>query len=110
MRHHTQWPGRGCPRQQPGYDTALTYRALATGLSALLLEACQHNTQAVPVVLSDGSEEPLSVLKMHLADAMGVARIEFGAGDPTALSSISNQRAGKTARWFEIEALQIALD
>ena len=64
-------------------------RALAALLGGVLIGACQHSASAVPAVLNDSSEETLSTLRSHLADAMGVANVSLGAGDPTMVSTIS---------------------
>jgi hypothetical protein len=64
-------------------------RTLTALLSTLCLGACQHGLSPVPAVLEDGSDETLSALRSHLAEAMGVANVELGAGDPTLVSTIS---------------------
>ncbi|MCR9080713.1 MAG: hypothetical protein NXH78_16615 [Hyphomonadaceae bacterium] len=67
----------------------MIHRVLASGLSALFLGACQHNTPTVPAVLVDASEETMAAVKAHLADAMGVGMVTLGAGDPTGQSQVS---------------------
>jgi len=64
-------------------------RGFTTAVTALVLSACQHGTSAVPAVLADGSDETITALKAHLAEAMGVANVSLGAGDPTVMSSVS---------------------
>lgn len=51
--------------------------------------ACQHNQGPVPAILSDDSPETLDALKADLAIAMDRARIDLGAGDPTAMPSVA---------------------
>jgi len=58
-------------------------------LTALAISACQHNQNAVPAILADDSAETLDALKTSLAAAMDRAQIELGAGDPTAVPSVS---------------------
>lgn len=67
----------------------MSQRALTALLSGLILGACQHGASAVPAVLEDGSDATISMLKSHLADAMGVATVSLGAGDPTVGSTLS---------------------
>nr|WP_070958836.1 hypothetical protein [Hyphomonas sp. Mor2] len=64
-------------------------RALTVSLGTLLLGACQHQGQIVPAVIADGSDATMDRLKSHLADAMGLAQISLGAGDPTAQSNVT---------------------
>lgn len=67
----------------------MIYRLFASGLSALLLGACQHSAATVPAVLVDASDETMDALKSHLAGAMGVNRVTLGAGDPTVQPQVS---------------------
>ena len=62
---------------------------IASAVGLLALGACQHGAPASPAVLSDGSPETLAKLQATLADAMGVASVRLGAGDPTQTSTIS---------------------
>ena len=54
-----------------------------------ILGACQHSPVAQPAVLADASVETMDAVKASLAAAMDRAHIEFGAGDPTTIPSIS---------------------
>ncbi len=64
--------------------------ALLSFLCAVMaIAACQMNDRRVPAVLASGDRDTLNALKAGLADVMGVARVELGAGDPTTESTVS---------------------
>ncbi len=66
--------------------TAATALALfAAGLPG----ACQMTDAPVPAVLADDDAQTLAALRSALSKAVGRARIELGAGDPTRLSTVS---------------------
>jgi hypothetical protein len=51
--------------------------------------ACQSVESSAPAVLASGDAENLAALNAALARAMGRARIELGASDPTVAPSVS---------------------
>lgn len=65
-----------------------TLRMLA-GAAGLALGGCQSTAPAVPAVMISDDEAAMSALKQALAEAMGKARVELGAGDPTRQSRIT---------------------
>ena len=60
---------------------------ISAALAALLASACQtapnSDTWSGPAILADASPQTMDALKNGLAQAMGVARVSLGAGDPT---------------------------
>ena len=59
-------------------------------LAAICLSGCQHASEGpIPAVLANDSSANVDALKSALAGAMGHARVELGAGDPTQESRIS---------------------
>ncbi|MEO1553984.1 MAG: hypothetical protein AAFR82_08605 [Pseudomonadota bacterium] len=64
-------------------------RTILSLFGAVALAACQHGSGPVPAILENDSAETMAALKSSLAPAMDRAQIEFGAGDPTATSSVS---------------------
>lgn len=65
-------------------------RAAALALFAAGLPgACQMSEDPIPAVLADDDEATLTALKSVLSDAVGRAGIRLGAGDPTAVSTVS---------------------
>ncbi len=65
-------------------------RGVVFGLVLASAGACQSSSQtAMPAVLSSGDAETLAQVKAVLSDALGRARINFGAGDPTQQPQIS---------------------
>lgn len=62
---------------------------LTTGLLAVLVGACQHNSSAVPATLADDTPATLEALKAGLGEAIDQAKIELGVGDMTASSIVT---------------------
>ncbi|MEM9738663.1 MAG: hypothetical protein AAF829_02260 [Pseudomonadota bacterium] len=64
---------------------------IGTLIASLAMAAgCQTVTdEAVPAVLADDAPETMDRLKAGLAEAVGRANIELGAGDPTQTSTIT---------------------
>ena len=60
---------------------------LAAG--ALTLAACQSDAQPTPAVLESADTATMEMLTSTLAEAMGVAHVELGPGDPTRTPTIS---------------------
>lgn len=68
----------------------ISFRHILAAGSLAMASACQLTPKdAVPAVLADDSPETMTTLKSTLAEAMGRANIELGAGDPTQSSTIS---------------------
>ena len=65
----------------------LTKLFVATG--SILLVACETHAALAPAVLETADDETIMALKAVLADAVGRATVELGAGDPTIDSVIS---------------------
>lgn len=58
--------------------------------SASFLSACQSTTpQSAPAVLASADSQTMDTVKSVLVDAMGVAQVELGPGDPTKMSTIA---------------------
>lgn len=57
-------------------------------LAGLLTGACNHSA-ARPAVLQSGDAETLARLKTTLGEAVGRARVELGAGDPTEVPMVT---------------------
>lgn len=55
----------------------------------LFIGACQMASTATPARLTDNAPETMAALKAGLAEAMGKAKIDLGAGDLTQQSRIS---------------------
>ena len=64
-------------------------RFLVTAFSALSASACQYGSEAVPAVLADDSEATMTQVRTHLAEAMGTAQVQLGAGDPTQIPVVT---------------------
>ncbi|GAB4517175.1 MAG: hypothetical protein Kow00133_01450 [Amphiplicatus sp.] len=64
---------------------------IPAALGALLMSACQSNGEGEgrPAVLASADAETMAQVKSALAEAMGVAKIELGAGDPAKVSTLS---------------------
>ena len=60
-----------------------------TFAGAAAIIGCQSHTAPAPAVLVNTDEDTMRVLHAVLADAMGRAQIELGAGDPTQDSVIA---------------------
>lgn len=56
---------------------------------AVAVIACQTHAAPAPAVLVNTDDDTIAVLHAALADAMGRAQIELGAGDPTQASAIA---------------------
>ena len=74
----------------------MSKRALAALLGGVLIGACQHSASAVPAVLTDGSDETLSALRSHLADAMGVVA-EFSKGPTPYPATVNDEEQSELA-------------
>ena len=56
---------------------------------AAIITSCATTDDAVPAVLSNARADNMAALERALSDYLGRANIDFGAGDPTTMSSVS---------------------
>lgn len=66
-----------------------SYLAPIIAMSLLALGACQSEGARKPAVLASSDLETMNYVKSVLAEAMDVAHVEIGAGDPARISTIS---------------------
>lgn len=57
--------------------------------AALTVAACASSASQTPAVLVSADEETMLAVAAAIAEARGVGRVEFGAGDPTATASLA---------------------
>ncbi|MBB5519387.1 hypothetical protein [Amphiplicatus metriothermophilus] len=71
----------------------VSYRGMfiPIALIALMASACQSNGEGEgePAALAAADAETMARAKAALAEAMGVAKVELGPGDPTKMSTLA---------------------
>lgn len=71
------------------FRTGRPFALIGALTGALLAAACQTSLASQPAVLEKADAQTMAKVKSALAEAMGTATVEIGAGDPTETPSIS---------------------